>query len=77
MPMDTDHTTIAEILADEGYATGFIGKWHLDGGIPEDGVGGYIPEGEQRQGWQDWHGYENLTNFSRCGTLMKMEKKYV
>ncbi|MFT7034094.1 MAG: arylsulfatase A-like enzyme [Cyclobacteriaceae bacterium] len=63
LPMDTNHTTIAEILVDEGYATGFIGKWHLDGGKPKDGVGGYIPEGEQRQGWQGWHGYEKSHEF--------------
>lgn len=27
--LSTDHTTIARILADRGYATGLFGKWHL------------------------------------------------
>lgn len=42
--------TIAEILGNEGYETGFIGKWHLDGG-PKDP--GYVPP-HRRQGFQFW-----------------------
>lgn len=47
--------TIAEILRDAGYRTGFIGKWHLDGG-PRDP--GFVPPGPRRQGFEFWAAYE-------------------
>ncbi len=50
-----EQVTIAEILRDAGYRTGFIGKWHLDGG-PRDP--GFVPPGPRRQGFEFWTAYE-------------------
>lgn len=43
--------TVADHFSQAGYRTGFIGKWHLDGGkrLP-----GFIPPGLRRHGFQFW-----------------------
>jgi arylsulfatase A-like enzyme len=54
--MDFPNTTyLAEVFEDAGYATGYSGKWHLDGLVflnPR----AYVPK-EYRRGYQEWNGY--------------------
>lgn len=50
--------TLGEFFSENGYATGYIGKWHLEGFVPKEQPGGFIAPGESRQGWQEWMGYE-------------------
>jgi arylsulfatase A-like enzyme len=42
--------TVAEVLSDNGYKTGLIGKWHLDGPARKD----FTPPGPRRQGFDYW-----------------------
>lgn len=48
--LPSNATCMAEIFKSEGYNTGYIGKWHLDG----HGRQVYIPE-ERRQGFDFWN----------------------
>ena len=53
-PIDPDRqSTLAPILADAGYGTGYIGKWHLYGG-PKPG---FVPPGPNRLGFRHFVGY--------------------
>lgn len=48
--LPVDELCIAEVLRDAGYATGYVGKWHLDGSYR----GGFTPPGPRRQGFDFW-----------------------
>jgi arylsulfatase A-like enzyme len=47
LPLKDEVVTFAEVLSRKGYATGYFGKWHLDG------VGKPQWEPKRKFGWQD------------------------
>ncbi len=49
MAINPQCTSIANVLNSEGYRTGYMGKWHLNG-VPRDQA---IPQ-EKRLGFQEW-----------------------
>jgi len=51
VPLPESEDTIAKILAARGYYTGFVGKWHLQGGKREPG---FVPPGPRRFGFEYW-----------------------
>lgn len=64
--LSPEETGIAEVLRSGGYATGYIGKWHLD--LPEQNVSeqplsgardwdAYTPPGPRRFGFDYWYSY--------------------
>ncbi len=54
LPLGNNQISIAEVLKIEGYETGYIGKWHLDG-VPRDK---FTPPGKRRFGFDYWAGWE-------------------
>lgn len=52
--------SLAQAFNSAGYATGYIGKWHLDG----HGRSSFIPR-ERRQGFQFWRTAECTHNYNR------------
>ncbi|WP_045518503.1 sulfatase family protein [Neobacillus niacini] len=64
--LSPEETCISDVLADAGYQTGYIGKWHLDlpelnvSAEPESGAkdwDAYTPPGPKRHGFQHWYSY--------------------
>ena len=58
--LDTNALTIAKIFKRNGYNTGFIGKWHLDG----NGRLQNVPPGPRRQGFEFWKANECTHNYN-------------
>ena len=58
--LDTKFKCLAEVFGEAGYATRYIGKWHLDGNQnqPQKGTSERLVPAERRHGWQEWDGYE-------------------
>jgi arylsulfatase A-like enzyme len=57
--LSTNAVTLAKVLANAGYRTGMIGKWHIDG----RGRSNFIPP-ERRQGFEYWKVLECTHNYS-------------
>ncbi|MCH6267215.1 sulfatase [Neobacillus citreus] len=64
--LNPDETCISDVLAENGYQTAYIGKWHLDlpelnvTDQPESGASdwdAYTPPGPKRHGFQYWYSY--------------------
>ena len=76
--LDTMAVTMGKIYSKEGYDTGYIGKWHLDGNGREK----FIPPGNRRQGFQFWmanectHDYNKSVYYDNNDPTPKVWKGY-
>ena len=60
VPLSPAAVTIAKVLAQAGYDTGYIGKWHLNG----DGRSAFIPR-DRRQGFEYWKALECTHDYNQ------------
>lgn len=66
VPLQPNGPALAEVFKDEGYRTGYIGKWHLYGS-PDGRYGrrdAYIPE-DQRLGFDYWKAAEVCHDYNK------------
>lgn len=74
VPLRPEAVTVAEVLGGAGYATGCIGKWHVDG----QGRSNFIPR-ERRQGFDFWrvlectHAYNNSPYYAEGPEKLKWD----
>ena len=74
VPLNPEAVTMAKLLGAQGYATGVIGKWHVDG----HGRSNFIPR-ERRQGFEYWkvlectHAYNNSPYYADGPEKLKWE----
>jgi arylsulfatase A-like enzyme len=55
--------TIADVFNENGYHTGYFGKWHLGGWHERDGRAAFfITDPARRGGFQTWTGYEHFSS---------------
>ena len=58
--LDESKITLGDLFSRAGYRTGYVGKWHLDGGPRAPG---FIPPGRRRHGFQFWAANECNHNY--------------
>lgn len=75
LPIDTNVRSVANVLGEAGYHTGYIGKWHL-AGVPREKS---IPE-KGRLGFKEWkvnnccHDYMNSYYYDENNVYHKIEE---
>lgn len=77
-PLRNEAVTLAEVCRQNGYQTGFIGKWHINGSFAKDfGPGRLAPiPVERRQGFTYWralectHDYNNSPYYNEVNTRL-------
>lgn len=70
VPLDPAANSIAKSFSANGYDTGFIGKWHVDG----HGRSAYIPP-ERRQGFTYWRALECTHDYNQSAYYAEGEDR--
>jgi arylsulfatase A-like enzyme len=78
-PLRNEAVTLAEVCQQNGYQTGYIGKWHLNGSLSRDyGPGRMAPiPAERRQGFAYWRALECTHNYNSSPYYNEINQRFV
>ena len=78
-PLRSEAVTLAEVCQRSGYQTGFIGKWHINGGFAKDfGPGRMAPiPVDRRQGFEYWRALECTHDYNNSSYYNEVNKRFV
>lgn len=78
-PLRNEAITLAEVCQQSGYRTGFIGKWHINGGLAKEFATGRmapIPV-DRRQGFAYWRTLECTHDYNNSPYYNEVNKRFV
>ena len=78
-PLRSEAITLAEVCQQNGYQTGFIGKWHINGGLEKDYSKGRLAPipADRRQGFQYWRGLECTHDYNNSPYYNEVNTRFV
>lgn len=78
-PLKSEENCIAEVYKENGYATGYIGKWHINGHPPgmSNREGRLLPvPADRRQGFDYWKVHECTHNYNNSDYFDENDVKH-
>ncbi|WP_020607604.1 sulfatase family protein [Spirosoma spitsbergense] len=78
-PLRNEALTLAEVCQQSGYQTGFIGKWHINGGLAKDFAPGRLAPipADRRQGFEYWRGLECTHDYNNSPYYNEVNTRFV
>lgn len=78
-PLRNEALTLAEVCGGNGYRTGFIGKWHINGSLNKDyGPGRLAPiPANRRQGFEYWRVLECTHDYNNSPYYNEVNQRFV
>lgn len=78
-PLRSEAVTLAEVCRQNGYQTGFIGKWHINGGLAKDFAPGRLAPipADRRQGFDYWRALECTHDYNNSPYYNEVNKRFV
>lgn len=78
-PLRNEAVTLAEVCQASGYKTGFIGKWHINGGLDKNYAPGRLAPipADRRQGFEYWRALECTHDYNNSPYYNEVNQRFV